>query len=59
MSIIDLRRIAAVKELEKLGYSFTLDASWTPSTGSARTQARQLSAEAMPCTRSSSYERIY
>jgi hypothetical protein len=46
MSIIDRQRIAAVRELEKLGYSFTLSRGWTPPPDTTGTQALQLAAEA-------------
>ena len=42
--IIDRQRIAAVKELEKLGYSFTLAGGWSPPPGA--TQPSHFTAEA-------------
>jgi hypothetical protein len=42
MSIIDRQRIAAVRELEKLGYSFTLSRGWTPPPDTTGTQAGSL-----------------
>jgi hypothetical protein len=46
MSIIDRQRIAAVKELEKLGYSFTPAAGWSLPPGTTGNQASHFAADA-------------
>jgi hypothetical protein len=46
MSIIDRQRIAAVEELEKLGYSFTLPSGWSPPLSATASHASHLRAEA-------------
>jgi hypothetical protein len=45
--IIDEQRIAAVKELAKLGYSFTLSGGWAPPPGTTHTSHFAAEADAM------------